>query len=148
MLILLIDENGEKVGQIEKKEAEEIAIKKGLDLYCVNETNKVYKITDIEKDKYNQKKSQKKHIQKLKEVKFRMTIAIHDKNVKVKQINKFLKKKNKVKITVTVPKRTPYSLLEIKEFLNKIIQSVDIEHEIESKSKFNGRNLSITIRPN
>ena len=146
-MILLINEQGEKIGNINRQQAQKIAEEKDLDLYCVNEEKKVYKLIDTEKKKYNRKKIKKQHIQKLKEVKFGMTIASHDKEVKLKQINKFLKKNNKIKITIEVPRRSPFGKDEINDFLKSILDSVNECFELESKSKFNGRNLNIIIKP-
>jgi len=145
--ILLISENGEKLDVPSIKRAEEIAKEKDLDLVCVNEEKLVYKLMDMSKNKYKYKKKQKQNVQKTKEVKFSVNIASHDKETKIKSIEKFLSKKCKVKITIEKPKRSPLTNREIEEFLNEILCEIISKFEKDSAISFNGKITNMTIRP-
>ena len=145
--ILLIDENGKKSDITLIEEAEVLANHKSLDLVCVDEEKAVYKLVDMSRTKYKTKKKQKQVVQKTKEVKFGISIAKHDKDIKIKSIDNFLNKKFKVKVTIEKPKRSPFKDKDIQEFLNNILNNISCKFEKDSKISFNGKTTNITIRP-
>jgi translation initiation factor IF-3 len=104
--ILLIDEEGNNLGNFSIKEALLRAKELGLDLVEVGGKEiPVCKIMDFGKYKYEQTKKNKKVIknqttQVLKEIKFKPTTGSNDLLYRAKQVDCFLKNKNKVKISV------------------------------------------------
>ncbi|MEL6347796.1 MAG: translation initiation factor IF-3 [Myxococcota bacterium] len=105
--VLLIDEEGNKLGTFLTRDAVQMAQDKGLDLVEVapNARPPVCKILDYGKMKYEKQKrdaeARKNRTQvQLKEVKVRPKTDEHDMEVKIKQARRFLSEGNKVKITV------------------------------------------------
>jgi len=102
-----VDENGKMVGVVETVEALRLAKETGLDLVEVspNASPPVCKILDYGKYKYQEQKrineaKKKQKIIEVKEIKIRPNIDKHDYDVKVRNMTKFLKLGNKVKVTM------------------------------------------------
>ena len=102
-----MDENGKMVGVVETEKALHMSKEAGLDLVEVspNADPPVCKILDYGKYKYqeqkriNEAKKKQKTIE-VKEIKIRPNIDKHDYDVKVRNMIKFLKLGNKVKVTM------------------------------------------------
>ena len=105
MIILLIDENGTKIGPIEKEDALKMAIDSGKDLIMINATKHVYKIADAGKLKYEQKQLEKsqraqKRIHKIKEIQFKSMTEPNDIEIKINKIKEFLTEGFKTKLVM------------------------------------------------
>jgi len=103
--VLVIDQDGTKVGVMSPREGMTIAGEKGLDLVEVAPRARppVCRVMDHGKFMYEQSKRAKKSKQtaiKLKEVKFKPDTAEHDYQFKLRHAERFLKLGNKVKATV------------------------------------------------
>jgi len=105
--VILIDENGSKMGEFLTKDALSIADERGFDLIEVSNTGGIVvcKLGDYGKMKYAMKKkessSRKNQVQQqLKEIKIRPLTSDHDLNIKAQSVRKFLSQGNKVKISV------------------------------------------------
>jgi translation initiation factor IF-3 len=105
--VRLIDSDGTMVGVVDIRFAMQKAREQELDLVEISPTAKppVVKILDYSKYLYEQGKKNKdaKKKQKtvsLKEIRFKSRIASHDMDVKVKQIEGFLRKKDMVRVSV------------------------------------------------
>lgn len=105
--VLVIDEEGNKLGEFMTEDAVRLAEERGLDLVEVapNARPPVCKITDWGKMKYDKKKreqeARRNQVQVvLKEIKLRPKTDDHDLNVKTRAARGFLEDGNKVKITV------------------------------------------------
>lgn len=103
--IRLIGDDGNQFGVVSIEKAREISQEHGLDLVEVSPSAKppVVKLIDYGKFKYQQQKKaaeakKKQVIIQVKEVKFRPAIDIHDLNVKMKNVIKFLDQGDKVKM--------------------------------------------------
>ncbi|HEY4532866.1 MAG TPA: translation initiation factor IF-3 [Fusobacterium sp.] len=105
----IIGVDGEQLGVMSATEALEIAANQDLDLVeiAANAKPPVCKIMNFGKYRYEQerkakeaKKNQKQTI--VKEVKVTARIDVHDLDTKVNQIQKFLEKDNKVKVTLVL----------------------------------------------
>ena len=101
----LITNTGENIGVISRKEALQHAEDAGLDLVIVADKGAegypIAKIVDFGKMVYAKKKQQKKqHTVQVKEVKLRPKIAEHDYQTKLNQAVRFLKKGNRLKVTI------------------------------------------------
>jgi translation initiation factor IF-3 len=131
-----------------------IAKDRGYDLVEIapNADPPVCKIIDFGKFKYQlNKKSQeakkKQTVIQVKEIKLRPKTDVHDIDVKVNHIKRFIEDKNKVKITVVYRGRElahqeiGYRVME--EVMNRISDIV----KIETPPKMEGRNLFAIVAP-
>ena len=152
--VRLISGNGEQLGIMSTRDAFDIASKEGLDLVEVapNADPPVCRIMDYGKYKYQASKKDQEARKKtkafqLKEIKFRPHTDEHDLNYKVRNIIKFLEKKNRVKLTVMYRGRE-YAYQEAGiELLNKIAEEVQEYGSVEQEAKKEGRNATMVIVP-
>lgn len=127
--VLVLAEDGKKIGVMRSRQAKELANKSGLDLVIVaRQTNPVVcKIMDEGKWRYLQKKKQKKQHKKIlhiKEVKFGVSTAPHDASIKIKHIEEFLSKGHAVKVMVEMKGREKSHQGLAKEVLVAIISQL------------------------
>ena len=152
--VQVISSDGKNLGTLAINEAIDIAKQEGLDLIEIspNANPPVCKIIDIGKYKYDlQKKAnkakKKQKIINLKEIKLRPVTEIHDYNFKIKNAQKFLKKGDKVKFTVKFKGREMQHTDLGKDLMDKIIDETKDVAKIESKPKFEGRQMVMIIQP-
>ncbi len=112
----------------------------------------VCKIFDYGKYKYQQQKKlnkSKKTVKapELKEIQIRPNIDIHDYNVKLKAIIKFLQGGHKVKIRLKFKGRELSHQEHGMQLLHRIIEDCKQEFEIkiDKEPKLEGRNISMVI---
>ena len=105
--LVVIDQNGENLGQISREQALTLAQEAGLDLVQVGEKDTVViaKIMDFGKFLYTKKKQlndARKHqkVIQVKELKIRPNIGDQDYNTKLNQVATFLVDGKKVKFTL------------------------------------------------
>lgn len=144
----VIDESGQ-LGVMNKNEALQIAERRGLDLVVITESASppVAKILDANKYFYEQKRREKDAAKRqresrieLKEIQFRPGIGDHDFETKLKNIDKFLTKGNKVKLMVRFRGRENANKQIGFEILNRVFESFD-DVEWDSKPSLNGNRL-------
>lgn len=105
--VLVVDDDGTKLGEFLTEDAMALAREKGLDLVEVAPMARppVCRITDFGKLKYEKKKRdaearKRQVIVEVKEIKLRPKTDDHDLDVKERAIRRFLEEGDKVKITV------------------------------------------------
>ncbi len=105
--VLVIDEEGKKLGEFLTEDAVRLAEERGLDLIEVAPEARppVCRIQDYGKLKYERKKkdaqARRNQVQvQIKEVKLRPKTDEHDIDVKVRHARRFLEEGNKVKVTI------------------------------------------------
>lgn len=144
----VVDDKGQ-LGVMSKKEALTIAESRGLDLVIITESAvpPVAKIIDANKYFYEQKRREKETAKKqresrveVKEIQFRPGIGDHDFETKLKNIEKFLSKGNKVKLMVRFKGRENANKQLGFEILERVVTTLD-ETEWESKPSLNGNRL-------
>jgi len=129
--LMVIDENGENLGNMDTREALRLAEEAGLDLVEVNPLANppIAKILDYGQFKYEkEKEAHKKKVQQKKvEIKgIRLTVRIsqNDFNFKLEQAKGFLEKGNKLKIELMLRGRErqhPEKAVEnIQNFINEL----------------------------
>jgi translation initiation factor IF-3 len=152
--VRLIDESGENRGEMRTQEALDIAIGLNLDLVEVAPEGRppVCRIMDYGKWRYEQEqkaKQARKHQSTItiKEIKFRPKIDPHDYETKKGHVLRFLKHKDKVKVTIMFrgrelmhPERGEAILLQLAEE----VQDLAI---IESRPNLDGRNMIMMLAP-
>ena len=152
--VQVIGSDGNNLGTLPLKKAIEIAKGEGLDLIEIspNANPPVCKIMDMGKYKYDlQKKAniakKKQKIVALKEIKLRPGTDTHDYNFKIKNAKKFITKGDKVKFTVKFKGREMQHTELGKELMNKIIKETRDIAKVESRPKFEGRQMVMIIQP-
>ena len=132
-----------------------MAEEQGYDLVEVSDKAKppVCRIMNYDKYRYELKKKQqeakkKQTVIETKEVKFRPKTEEHDLNFKIKNIQKFLEKKNKVKVTMQFRGREIiYAQTVGLEAIQKIADSLREECVIVQEPKLEGRQLIMIVGP-
>lgn len=148
----VIDENGEKKGLMDTRDALELAFSKKLDLVMVspNPQMPVCKIMNYGKYKFEQAKREKEARKKqkaveVKEIRITPNIEQHDFEFKAKNARKFLEDGNKVKITVRFRGRELNYVKLGEANLNKFIESLEDIAVVEKKPVLEGKNLFIIL---
>ncbi len=85
--------------------------------------------------------------QKIKEIRLRPNIAVHDLNTKTRQIIKFLKKGDKVRIGVFFKGRENEYIQPGIDIINKIVEETTNIGKPDSKPSLKGSSLSIVFSP-
>jgi translation initiation factor IF-3 len=152
--VQVIGSNGGNIGTLPLNKAIELAKQEGLDLIEISPNAKppVCKIMDMGKYKYDlQKKAniakKKQKTVSLKEIKLRPGTDTHDYNFKIKNAKKFITKGDKVKFTVKFKGREMQHTELGKELMNKIIDETKDIAKVESRPKFEGRQMVMIIQP-
>ena len=152
--VRLISGEGEQLGIMPTGDALNIADQEGLDLVEVapNAKPPVCRIMDYGKFKYQTSKKEQEARKKgkafqLKEVKFRPRTDEHDLDYKIRNVIKFLEKRNRVKLTVMFRGRE-YAYQEAGiELLNKIADMIKEYGAVEQEAKKEGRNATMVVVP-
>lgn len=126
-----------------------------LDLVIVspNQEPPVAKILDYGKYKYeiNKRAKEAKKKQKvieLKEIKIRYKIDVHDYNVRIKSIKKFLAEGNKVKIVVMLRGREMQHNQLAYDLAERFLKDLqDVKMTVEKKPALEGRNVITILAP-
>ena len=137
------------------QEALDAAADRGLDLVEVSPSAKppVCRIMDYGKFKYQQQKraaeAKKKTARvELKEVKLRPKTEIHDFNVKVKNVRRFLDAGNKVKVTVMFRGREVTHPEFGRDLLKRVADEVNDLGVVEFFPSMQGRFMHMVLAPN
>ena len=153
--LLLIDENGNKLGVKTKKEALKIAHEHEYDLVVVAPEAKpmVAKLMDYSKFRYDQQKKlreQKKNqkVVQIKEIRLSPTIDTHDFETKKKHTLRFLADGDKVKVSIRFKGRmiTHKDVGEVvmKKFIDSLVEQQAV---VESKPKMEGNSMIAVLAP-
>jgi translation initiation factor IF-3 len=152
--VQVIGSDGNNLGTLQLNKAIEIAKQEGLDLIEIspNANPPVCKIMDIGKYKYDlQKKAnlakKKQKVVLLKEIKLRPGTEIHDYSFKIKNAKKFITKGDKVKFTVKFKGREMQHVNLGRDLMNRIIGDTKEIAKVETKPKFEGRQMIMIIQP-
>jgi translation initiation factor IF-3 len=152
--IRLIGADGENVGVVTPARAMQLAEEAGLDLVEIspNAEPPVCKIMDFGKYKYETQKREaearkKQHIIEIKEIKFRPGTDIHDYEVKMRAVNKFLSEGDKVKITLRFRGREMAHQELGVELLNRVSDDVANVAKVEQFPRLEGRQMVMMIAP-
>ncbi|WP_327442509.1 translation initiation factor IF-3 [Tropicibacter naphthalenivorans] len=152
--IRLIGAEGENVGVVTPARAMELAERAGLDLVEIspNATPPVCKIMDFGKFKYEQQKREsearkKQKIIEVKEVKFRPGTDVHDYQVKMRNVLKFLENGDKVKVTLRFRGREMAHQDLGRDLLQRVSEDVKEIGKVENMPKMEGRQMVMMIGP-
>ena len=152
--VRVIDENGENLGVMYTKEAMEQANELGLNLVEIspNSDPPVAKFLDVGKHRYEaQKKAnaarKTQKTQEIKEIKMRPNIDVHDYDVKMRNVVKFLEEGDKVKMTLRFRGRE-MAHQELGMNLLKRVQDDTAEiAKVEAYPRLEGRQMLMVLAP-
>jgi translation initiation factor IF-3 len=152
--VRVISDDGSQLGILPTQEAIQMANEKGLDLVEVapNADPPVCRFMDYGKYKYKTSKKvqetrKKGRTVQLKEIKVRPNTDEHDLETKIRNMKKFLIKKDRVKITLMFKGREITYKDAAVVLLNKMADGVKEEGSIEQEAKLEGRNMTMLIVP-
>jgi len=152
--VRLIGADGEQLGIVEINDALKRAQEAELDLVEVAPGSKppVTRLLDYSKYKYEQEQKQKqarKHQQQvnIREIKLRPKIATHDYETKKGHVERFLKHRDKVKVTIMFRGREQAHPERGRALLKKLFDDLGGIAVIESAPLQEGRNMSMLLGP-
>ncbi|WP_338466263.1 translation initiation factor IF-3 [Novosphingobium sp. ZN18A2] len=152
--VRVIDENGENLGVMYTREAIEQAADVGLDLVEVspNADPPVCKFLDVGKFRYEaQKKAnlarKTQKTQDIKEVKMRPNIDVHDYDVKMRNVFRFIEDGDKVKVTLRFRGRELSHQQIGMDLLRRVQEDVAEIAKIEAFPRMEGRQMLMVLAP-
>jgi translation initiation factor IF-3 len=152
--VRLIDDEGQQVGVMSTDEALRYAQEKELDLVEVAPEARppVCRVLDYSKYKYEQAqkaKQARKHQTQItvREIKFRPKIAQADYDTKKRHVERFLRHKDKVKITIMFRGREVTHPERGEMILNKLAEELQELAIVEQRPLTEGRNMTMMLGP-
>ncbi len=152
--VRVINSAGEQVGVISIEEALHLAEQEGLDLVEIvpNSNPPVCKVIDYGKFRYDQTKREKEskkaqHQVRVKEVKLKPNIDIHDLETKTRHARDFLSKGNKVKVTCMFRGRERLHPEYGERVMAKLQEDVSDISVVESPVSLLGRIMIMVLAP-
>lgn len=152
--VRVISHTGEQVGVISLYEALAMAEEQGLDLVEIvpNSNPPVCKVMNFGKFRYDQSKREKEskkaqHQIKVKEIKLKPNIDVHDLETKTKHAREFLTSGNKVKITCAFRGREMMHPEIGEKIVRQMCQDLEDVSALESPLKMMGRMLLVVLAP-
>ncbi len=152
--VRVIDEEGNQVGVMKTPDALAFAQERELDLVEVAPDARppVCRVLDYSKYKYEQAQKQKaarKHQQQVtvREIKFRPKIAEHDYDTKKHHVERFLRHKDKVKVTIMFRGREVTHPERGTAILDRLAQELSEIGVVEQRPMQEGRNMTMLMAP-
>lgn len=152
--VRVISNAGEQVGVLSLYEALSMAENQGLDLVEIvpGSMPPVCKIMNFGKFRYDQSKREKEnkkasHQVKVKEIKLRPNIDVHDLDTKTKQAREFLLSGCKVKVSCTYRGREMLHPEIGEKIVHTVCEQLEDVSSVESAPKLMGRMLLLVLAP-
>ena len=152
--IRLIGTDGEQLGLMSSRDAQQLADEKRLDLVKISPTAKppVCKIMDYSKFKFEQQKKEKEARKKqrtvdIKELRLSPNIDKHDVETKMKKAKGFLDDGDKVKITIRFRGRELGRTEIAYGIMNDIAKQLSEHGNIEKPPKMEARSMAMFLAP-
>ncbi|MCM8780482.1 MAG: translation initiation factor IF-3 [Candidatus Omnitrophica bacterium] len=150
----LIGPEGNQLGIVPIEKARQIANQCELDLVEVapQANPPVCRVMDFSKFKYDQEKKEreaKKHQKqiRLKEIRLKPNIDDHDYQIKLKQAIGFLKKKDKVKVSLFFRGRQMEHVELGRKLIDRFIVDTQSDAQIEKEPLLEGKVISLVLAP-
>ena len=152
--VRLIDDQGQQVGVLKTADALAFAQERELDLVEVAPEARppVCRVLDYSKYKYEQAqklKQARKHQQQItvREIKFRPKIAEHDYDTKKHHVERFLRHKDKVKVTIMFRGREVTHPERGVAILDRLAEELSELGVVEQRPLQEGRNMTMMMAP-
>ena len=150
--IRLIGANGEQLGIMSAREAQEMADEAGLDLVKIAPQAKppVCKIIDYSKFRYEQSRKEKEARRKqktveIKEIRMSPNIDTNDLNTKIAAARKFLEKGNKVKVSIRFRGREMAHTQASRPMMNEFAEKLSDIAQVDKPPKMEGRFMTMIL---
>lgn len=150
----VISPDGEQLGILDVSDALRQAEEFGLDLVEVapGADPPVCKIMDYGKYRYEESKKEHERKKKqatviVKEIKLRPKTEEHDLDYKVKRLKRFIAEDCKVKVTIMFRGREITHPEQARMLLDKVLELVGTDIQVEQAAKFEGRNMTMILAP-
>ncbi len=148
----VVDETGENLGVMPLEAALKLAREKELDLIEIAPMVKppVAKIISFDKFRYQKEKELKKQkatqkTSELKQIQITAKSAKNDLETRVKRINEFLEKENKVEIMLVLKGREKYNKEWARYKLNEFLKMITVEYKTTMEPRFIGKGMVMQI---
>lgn len=154
--VLVIGPNGEQVGIKSIQDARTLANYANLDLVLMNPNGNppVCKVMDYNKYRYERQKKEKDALKKqrasqaeLKEFRLSPVIDVGDFETKLRNAIKYLKKGDKVKLSIRFKGRQMAHTELGKEVLDRFAEKTSEYAEVAEQAKLDGRNMTMMLVP-
>jgi translation initiation factor IF-3 len=152
--VRLIDDEGSQIGVMKTPDALAFAQERELDLVEVAPEARppVARVLDYSKYKYEQAqklKQARKHQQQItiREIKFRPKIAQHDYDTKKHHVERFLRHKDKVKVTIMFRGREVTHPERGTAILDRLAEELSELGVVEQRPMQEGRNMTMMMAP-
>jgi len=152
--VRLIDDEGQQIGVLKTPDALAFAQERDLDLVEVAPEARppVCRVLDYSKYKYEQAqkvKQARKHQQQItvREIKFRPKIAEHDYDTKKHHVERFLRHKDKVKVTIMFRGREVTHPERGTAILDRLAEELSELGVVEQRPMQEGRNMTMMMAP-
>jgi translation initiation factor IF-3 len=152
--VRVIDDEGNQIGVMKTPEALSFAQERDLDLVEVAPEARppVCRVLDYSKYKYEQAqklKQARKHQQQItvREIKFRPKIAQHDYDTKKHHVERFLRHKDKVKVTIMFRGREVTHPERGTAILDRLAEELSELGVVEQRPMQEGRNMTMMMAP-
>ncbi len=152
--VRVIDVDGEQLGVMSPRDAMKIAAEKKLDLVNVAPNSKppVCRIMDYGKYRYEMQKKakdarKKQKITQVKEIRLSTYIEKHDLMVKANNAAKFLKDKDKVKVSIRFRGRERGHTATGEQVMKDFAEAVSEVGVVEKKPILEGRSMTMVLAP-
>jgi len=152
--VRLIGPQGEQLGIVPIKEAQERANEYGLDLVEVSPNSRppVCRILDYGKFKYEQSKKEKQarkrqHNIQMKEMRYRPKIDEHDYQFKLNHVREFLESGAKVRTYVMFRGREMAYTEHGRKLLNRVAENLEDIAVVDVPPKQEGRHMAMILSP-
>jgi translation initiation factor IF-3 len=152
--VRLIDDEGNQIGVLKTPDALVFAQERDLDLVEVAPEARppVCRVLDYSKYKYEQAqklKQARKHQQQItiREIKFRPKIAQHDYDTKKHHVERFLRQKDKVKVTIMFRGREVTHPERGTAILDRLAEELAELGVVEQRPLQEGRNMTMMMAP-
>jgi translation initiation factor IF-3 len=152
--VRLIDDEGNQIGVLKTPDALKFAQERDLDLVEVAPEARppVCRVLDYSKYKYEQAqklKQARKHQQQItiREIKFRPKIAEHDYDTKKHHVERFLRQKDKVKVTIMFRGREVTHPERGTAILDRLAEELSELGVVEQRPMQEGRNMTMMMAP-
>ncbi|MBO5450895.1 MAG: translation initiation factor IF-3 [Lachnospiraceae bacterium] len=150
--VRVVSEDGEQLGIMSAKEAQDLADEAGLDLVKIapNAKPPVCKIVDYSKYKYEQARREKEAKKKqktieIKEIRLSPNIDTNDLNTKMNAAKKFITKGDKVKVTLRFRGREMAHMNSSKHILDDFAEGLAEIAVVEKPAKVEGRSMTMVL---
>ena len=152
--VRVIGEDGAQLGVMTPTDAIRLAREHGLDLVEVSPTTSppVCRIMDFNKFRYDEQRREreakkKRHVAKLKEVKFKPHIEEHDYRVKCGMLKRFLMRGDQAKVTMVYRGRELAHTELGRRILDRLIDDLKAISKVERSPMLDGRFMTMVFGP-